>query len=108
MPATGTCSPTHTNADDITIFSHQPDQHIAVTHLQDYTNTMEQWLLSNRLKVSISKPTLTLVILLANQSNLQLTITLNNTPIPYTNTATTLGVTYDRGVSFNTHRYNKH
>ena len=33
----------------------------------------------------------------------QPTVTLNNTPIPYTNTPTTLGVTYNRGMTFGQH-----
>ena len=37
---------------------------------------------------------------------LQATMTLNNTPTPYTITATTLGVTIDRGMWFNTHTDN--
>jgi len=83
-------------ADDITIFSQHPNQHTATTQLQDYINTLEQWLHSNRMKVSPSKSTLTLITPHADEYNLQPTITLKNTPIPYTETPTTLGVTYDK------------
>merc|ERR1719259_1400575 len=90
-------------ADDITIFSQHPNPHIAATQLQDYINTLEQWLHSNRMKVSPSKSTLTLITPDASEYNLQPTITLNNTPIPYTDTPTTLGVTYDNKMKFSTH-----
>ena len=48
------------------------------------------------MKVSPSKSTLNLTTPHADEYNPQLTITLNNIPIPYTDTATTLGVTYDK------------
>ena len=64
-----------------------------------YINTLEQWLHSNRKKVSSSKSTLTLITPHADEYNLQPTITLNNVPIPYTKTPTTLGVTYDKKIN---------
>ena len=54
------------------------------------------------MKVSPSKFTLTLIAPHVSEYNLQPTITLNNTPIPYTDTPTTLGVTYDNKMKFTT------
>ena len=83
-------------ADDITVFSRHPNPHTTATKLHDDSNTLEQWLHSNRMKVGPSKSTLTLIIPHADEYSLQPTITLNKTPIPYTDTATTLGVTCDK------------
>ena len=49
--------------------------------IQDYINLLEK------------KTSLSLIKSWANGYNLKSTITLNNTPEPYTNTATTLGAT---------------
>ena len=85
--------PTHPNvhilsyADDITIFSQHPKSETIAAHLQEYICTLEHWLHTNRLKVSPTKSTRTL---LTAWSRKQPTVTLNNTPIAYTHTLRTL------------------
>ena len=69
---------------------------------------LEQWLLSNKMEVSPSKSTLTLITPHADQYNLQPTKTLNNIPIPYTDTPTTLGVTYEKKLDSPHTRQHKH
>ena len=61
---------------------------------------------SNRMKVIPSKSTLTLTTRNADEYNLQRRITINSIPIPYTDTATTLGVTYDKKIRFTSHTDN--
>ena len=61
---------------------------------------------TNKLKVSPTKSTLTLITPWSREYTTQPTVTLHNTPIPYTNTPTTLGVTYDRGMTFRQHTDN--
>ena len=58
------------------------------------------------MKVSASKFTRSLITPHADEYNLQPTITLNNIPIPYTDTATTLGVIYDKKMRFTSHTDN--
>ena len=59
--------PTHSDthvlsyADDITIFSQHPKGETVAAHLQEYIYTLEEWLQTNRLKVSPTKSTLTLI-----------------------------------------------
>ena len=62
-------------ADDIAIYS----PYAFATQLQDYIIIPEQWLHSNRMKVSPSNSTLTLIAPWANECNLKPTIILNNT-----------------------------
>ena len=78
----------------------------AAAHLQEYIYTLEEWLQTKRLKVSPTKSTLTLVTPWNKECATQPTVTLNNTPIPYTNTPTTLGVTYERDMTFGHHTDN--
>ena len=87
-------------ADDITIFSQHPEPGTAAAHLQEYIYTLEEWLQTNSLKISPTKSTLALITPWSCEYTTQITVTLNNTPIPYTNTPTTLGVTYDKGMTF--------
>ena len=81
---------------DIPIPAH-PDIHI-VSYVDDITifSQHNTRLHSNRKKVSPSKSTLTLNTPHADEYNLQPTISLNSIPISYTDTATTLGVTYEK------------
>ena len=102
-------TPTHPDthilsyADDLTIFSKHPKPDVAASQLQQYINTLEQWLNVNRLKVSPSKSSLTLITPWNREYNTQPMVTLNNNPIPYNPTPTLLGVTYDRGMTFGQH-----
>jgi len=48
-------------AEDITIFSQHPKPKTAAAHLQEYIYTLEEWLQTNRLKVSPTKSKLTLI-----------------------------------------------
>ena len=99
---------THTlsYADDITIYTQHTKPETAATHLQNYIHTLEQWLETNRLKVSTPKSTLTLITPWAQEYNTRPTVTLHDTPIPYTDTPTILGVTFDRGMTFRQHTDN--
>ena len=102
-------APTHPDthilsyADDLTIFTQHPKPDTAAVHLQEYIHTLEQWLTTNRLKVSPDKSTLTLITPWNREHNSQPTVTLNNSQIPYNPTPTILGVTYDRGPTFGPH-----
>ena len=93
-------------ADDIIIFFQHPISHTAATQLQDYLDTLEQSLHSNRMKVSPSKSTLTLITTHAYEYNLKPIIKLNNISIPYSDTPTTLRVTYDKKMRFTSHTEN--
>ena len=73
-------------ADDITIYSQHPNFETAAAQLQEYIYTLEEWLQTNRLKVSPTKSTLTLITPWNQEYSDQPTYTLNNTPIPYANT----------------------
>ena len=90
-------------ADDITIFSQHTKHETAASHLQQYIHSLEQWLDTNRLKVSPTKSILTLFTPWNAEYNTQPNITLNNTPIPQSPTPTILGVTFDRGMTFGDH-----
>ena len=85
---------THTlsYADDITIYTQHTKPETAATHLQNYIHTLEQWLETNRLKVSTPKSTLTLIIPWVQEYNTRPTVTLHDTPIPYTDTPTILAL----------------
>ena len=93
-------------ADDLTILSQHPKYETAAAQLQTYIHTLEHWLSQNRLKVSTTKSTLTLLTPFNREYNAQPHITLNNTPIPVTPTTKILGVTLDRGVTFKQHTDN--
>ena len=82
-----------------TKFSQHFDHKTAATHLQEYIYIMEQWLHTNRLKASPTKSSPTRITPWKWQYNTQSTVTLNNTPIPYTNTPTTFGVTHNTGMT---------
>ena len=105
-------TPTHTSthtmsyADDLTIMAQHPKYETAATHLQDYIDSLETWLTTNRLKVSTNKSTLTLITPYNREYNAHPVVTLYNTPIPLTNTPTVLGVTLDRGMTFKQHTDN--
>ena len=58
------------------------------------------------MKVSPSKSTLILITPQAEEYSLQPIITLNNINIPYTDTPTTLEVTYDKKIRFISHTDN--
>ena len=90
-------------ADDISIYTQHPKPETAATQLQHYINTLEQWLVTNRLKVSTTKSTLTLLTPWAQEYSTKPTVTLHSTPIPYADTPTILGVTLDRGMTFRQH-----
>ena len=92
-------------ADDTTFFSQHLDLHTDAIQLQDSINILEQWLHSNRMKVSPSKPTLTSITPRANEYKLQPTIALTNAPIVY-NQHGQLGVTYDKSMSLIPHTDN--
>ena len=81
-----------------------------LTHIpppSTYKKTLTYWrILSNRTKVSRSESILTLITPWADKYNLQHTMILNITPIPYTNTAISLGVTNERGMSVKTYTDN--
>ena len=90
-------------ADDLTLLTQHPKHETAATQLQEYIYILEQWFESNRLKVSLSKSTLTLITPWAQEYSHQPIVTLNNSPIPHNPTPTLLGVTYDRRVTFRQH-----
>ena len=92
-----------TYADDITILAQHPKHETAATHLQQYIHELEQWLTNNRLKVSTNKSSLTLITPYNREYTAQPHVTLFGTPIPVTDTATILGVTFDRGMTFKEH-----
>ena len=90
-------------ADDLTIFSQHPNPVTAAAHLQEYILRLEEWLKKNRLTVSPTKSSLTLITPWALERNMQPRVTLNSVDIPYNPSPTILGVTYDRGMTFAAH-----
>ena len=92
-------------ADDLTIISQHSRHETASRQLQQYMYTLENWLQTNRLKVSANKSLLTLVTPYTLEYTVEPQITLNNTIIPTTHNTKILGVTLDRGMTFrqNTH-----
>ena len=100
-----TCPNTHilSYADDLTIISQHRNHETAARQLQTYIHTLENWLKTNRLKVSANKSTLTLITPYNREYTVEPHITLNNTLIPTTPTTKILGVTIDRGMTFSQH-----
>ena len=68
-------------AEDITAFLQHPNFETAATHLQKYIHT-ETWLQTNRLKVSTTKSTLTLITPWNHEYTRQPPVTLNGELIP--------------------------
>ena len=93
-------------ADDITVITQHPKHEIAAEQGQDYINILEDWLTTNRLKVSETKSTVTLVTPYNQEYNTHPHITLYGTPITLSQNPTILGVTYDNGMTFKTHTDN--
>merc|ERR1712035_112911 len=100
-----TCPNTHvlSYADDLTIMSQNPLHETATRQLQTYIHTLENWLTTNRMKVSADKSSVTLITRTHKEYIVEPHITLLNTPIPTSHTTTILGVTLDRGMTFNQH-----
>jgi len=94
---------TLTYADDVTIISQHHRHETAANNLQTYIHSLENWLETNRLKVSANKSSLTLITPYNVEYNTHPNITLNNTPLPINNTPKILGVTLDRGMTFKHH-----
>ena len=63
-------------------------------------HTLETWLKTSRLNVSTTKSTLTLITPWNREYTRQPPVTLDGELFLYTNYPTTLGVTYDRGMTF--------
>ena len=93
-------------ADDLTVMAQHPKHETATEYMQTYMNRLEQWLNINRLKVSANKSTITLITPYNREYTVRPHVTLFDTPLPYTETPTILGVTYDRGMTFKTHTTN--
>ena len=100
-----TCPNTHvlSYADDLTIMSQNPLHETAARQLQTYIHTLENWLTTNRMKVSADKSSVTLITPHYSEYKVEPHITLLNTPIPTSHTTKILGVTLDRGMTFNQH-----
>ena len=90
-------------ADDITILSQHSKHETAASNLQTYIHSLEDWLNTNRLKVSANKSSLTLITPYNRELNITPHVTLNNTPLPINNTPKILGVTFDRMMTFRPH-----
>ena len=90
-------------ADDLTIISQHPKHETAAVQLQSYIHTLENWLTTNRLKVSANKSALTLITPWTMEYADKPRVTLHNTPLPVTENTNILGVTYDRGMTFKHH-----
>ena len=87
--------------------SHPPNakNNTAAKNAQHYLNTLQTWLITNKLKVAPEKSTAILITNYKqeyNHNNLT-PVTLYNTPITYTNKVKILRVTYDNGFTFKEH-----
>ena len=90
-------------SDDFTLLSQQPKHETAATQLQDYIHTLEEWLNNNRMKVSTNKFSLTLITPHNAECRTQSQVTLNNTPLPVTQSTKILSVIFDQGMTFQLH-----
>jgi hypothetical protein len=101
--------PTHPNvhalsyADDLTVISQSPSYGAATAQLQEYMSCLELWLNRNRLRVSASKSSVTLITPYTAEYSAEPQVLLNGSAIPVTTDAKILGVTYDRGMTFSSH-----
>ena len=93
-------------ADDLTIITQHHKHEIATVHLQQYLSSLEVWLRNNRMNVSASKSSITLLTSDNSEHRIHPNVTLHNTPIPHSPTTTILGVTYDTGMTFRPHILN--
>ena len=94
-----------TYADDISITSTHAKHNIAAANAQQYLYSLQTWLTLNRLQVSPTKSTVTLITNYNSEHNHTnfTPVTLYNSPIPYTNKVKILGVTYDNAMRFGDH-----
>jgi len=90
-------------ADDLTVTQQHPKHETAAVNLQVYINQLEDWLTTNRLKVSPNKSSLTLITPHNKEITDQPLVTLYNTPIPVNPNPTLLGVTLDPMLTFRKH-----
>ena len=72
-------------------------------NLQEYIHRLEAWLTSNRMSVSASKSSLTLVTSYNREYSLEPRVTLFDSTIPVGLRTKILGVTLDRGLIFRPH-----
>ena len=90
-------------ADDITPLSTHVSIETAQTQLQPYLNQLHDWTTSNHLTINPDKSSATLFTTDNSQLNTELKLTMNNIPIPTTQTPKVLGVTFDRSLTFRHH-----
>ena len=99
-------SPTVARSFLLTIKTQHPQYKTAAANLQQYIHTLEDWLTSNRMKVSPNKSSLTLITPFNQEIATQPHVTLYNTPIPVNPNPTILGVTLDPMLTFRQHTDN--
>ena len=85
----------NTYADDLSIISQHHQIRTATIYLQEYINTLEEWLQNNRISASAQKPSITLFTPYRKESNKHPRISLGNNPLPLNKTLTLLGVIYN-------------
>ena len=93
-------------ADDFTIKSTHNDIPTTIAQLQSYLNTLQTWFDMNRLKVTPTKSTITLLTNYTKEHQHTPQLTLDNTAIPHKHSTKILGVTYDTTLSFKDHIHN--
>ena len=90
-------------ADDLTIVSQHHKVDVAAENLQGYIHQLEDWLARNRMEVSASKSSITLLTPHTGEFRQEPLVTLKGTVIPVSPTTKILGLTVDRGMSFRPH-----
>ena len=80
-------------ADDLTILAQHPKYTVASRNLQNYLNTLEEWLTENRMSVSPQKSSVTLLTPDLHESSKHPVIRLDSQPIPFNKTSIILDLT---------------
>ncbi|MGK2940486.1 MAG: reverse transcriptase domain-containing protein [Immundisolibacter sp.] len=92
-----------TYADDITTLSTHQDIHTAQTNLQPYLQDIHNWTEENNLKLNPDKSTSTLFTPDPAEYSTQLTLQINNIPIPTVKNPKILGLTFDPKLNYGEH-----
>ena len=90
-------------ADDFTITSTHNEIPTETAQLQSYLITLQTWFDTNRLKVSPTKSTITLLTNYTKEHRHTPQLTLDNTAIPHKHSTKILGLTYTSLTNKNAH-----
>ena len=92
-----------TYADDITVLSSHTKVNIAQHTVTPYLQNIKNWAADNNLTLNAAKTTATLFTPDPAEFNTQLTLTIDNHPLPTTKNPKILGLTFDPKLTYNSH-----